>query len=94
MKSEDQFPHVENRLTQRPGPRHRATGAGCAGIVQWTGGYAARFLSVFLALSSSRFDGEPRPTHLPLTLTVRRAHPQKGNHGNIYCKVLVLWKND
>jgi len=24
--------------------------------LQWTGGYAARFLSIFVALSSSRFD--------------------------------------
>jgi hypothetical protein len=38
--------------------------------VQWTGGYAARFLSFFAALSFLRFDGESRPTHLPLTRAV------------------------
>jgi hypothetical protein len=40
--------------------------------VQWTGGHAARFLSVFLALSYSRFDGESAPSHLPLTPAVMR----------------------
>ena len=29
-----------------------------------------------------------------MTQTVGRTHPQKGNHGNTYWKVLVLWKND
>jgi hypothetical protein len=38
--------------------------------VQWTGGYVPHFLSVFAALSFSRFDGSSRPSHLPLTLTV------------------------
>jgi hypothetical protein len=33
-------------------------------------GYAPRFLSFFLALRFSRFDGESQPTHLPLTLAV------------------------
>jgi hypothetical protein len=33
-------------------------------------GYAPRFLAIFAALSFSRFDGESRPSHLPLTLTV------------------------
>jgi hypothetical protein len=27
-------------------------------------------------------------------LAVGRTHPQKGNHGNTYWKVLDLWKND
>lgn len=40
--------------------------------VQWTGGYAARFLAFFVALSVSRFDGESQPAHLPLTRAVRR----------------------
>jgi hypothetical protein len=40
--------------------------------VQWTGGYAARFLAFFVALSFSRFDSESRPTHLPLTRAVGR----------------------
>jgi hypothetical protein len=38
--------------------------------VQWTGGYAARFLSVFVALSFSRLDDQSYPAHLPLTPTV------------------------
>jgi hypothetical protein len=38
--------------------------------VQWTGGYAPRFLDVFVALSFSRFDGASRPAHLPLTRAV------------------------
>lgn len=37
---------------------------------QWPGEDAPRFLSVFLVLSFFRFDGESRPTHLPLTHTV------------------------
>jgi hypothetical protein len=32
--------------------------------VQWTGGYAARFLGVFAALGFLRLDGESRPSHL------------------------------
>jgi hypothetical protein len=38
--------------------------------VQWTGGYAARFLSFFVALSFFRFNGESQPSHLPLTPAV------------------------
>ena len=38
--------------------------------VQWTGGYAPRFLSISVALSFYRFDGESQPTHLPLTQAV------------------------
>lgn len=33
---------------------------------------SARFLSIFLALSFFRFDGESCPSHLPLSLTVIR----------------------
>ena len=40
--------------------------------VQWTGGYAPRFQAFFSALGFFRFDSESQPTHLPLTLTVRR----------------------
>ena len=36
----------------------------------WTGRYAARFLSVFVALSFLRFDVESRPIQLPLTRAV------------------------
>jgi hypothetical protein len=58
------------RPTQRAAePRQRAPGP-------W-GGYAARFLSFFLALSEFRFDGESTlPPQVPLrgiTLTVGRA---------------------
>jgi len=38
--------------------------------VQWTGGYAPRFQAFFATLSFSRFEGESRPTHLPLTRAV------------------------
>jgi hypothetical protein len=38
----------------------------------WTGGNAPRFLSVFVALSFFRFDGESQPSHLPLMLAVGR----------------------
>jgi hypothetical protein len=38
--------------------------------VQWTGGYAARFLSIFLALSFSCSQTESTPVHNTLTLTV------------------------
>jgi len=31
--------------------------------VQWTGGYAARFLSFFVALSFFHFNGESQPAH-------------------------------
>jgi hypothetical protein len=41
--------------------------------VQWTGGYAARFLAFFLALGFFRFEGESQPSHLPLTLADRHA---------------------
>jgi len=41
--------------------------------MQWTGGYAPRFLSFFLALSFFRFDGESQLSHLPLMQTVGRA---------------------
>ena len=34
------------------------------------GGYAPRFLSFIVALSVSRFDGDSRPSHLPLTRAV------------------------
>ena len=40
--------------------------------MQWTGGYAAHFLSVFVARAFSRFDGESCLAHLPLTHTVGR----------------------
>jgi hypothetical protein len=38
--------------------------------VQWTGGYAPRFQAFCAALGFFRFDGESRPTHLPLTRAV------------------------
>ena len=35
-----------------------------------------------------------RPAHQQVTQTVGCTQPQKGNYGNTYWKVLVLWKND
>jgi hypothetical protein len=55
--------------------------------VQWTGGYAPSFLSVFAALSFSRFDGESQPSHLPLTRAVGRFP------GSIGDNVLQIQKN-
>ena len=37
------------------------------GIMQWTGGYAPRFLAFCLALGLSRFDRESRPAHQRVT---------------------------
>jgi hypothetical protein len=34
------------------------------------------------------------PTRNRVISGVRRTHPQKGNHGNTYWKMLDLWKND
>lgn len=44
------------------------------------GGYALRLQAVFLALGFSRFDGESRPSHLPLTLTVRPPKRHEKRH--------------
>ena len=40
--------------------------------MQWAGGYAARYFGISVALSFSRFDGDSRPSHLPLTPAVER----------------------
>jgi hypothetical protein len=40
--------------------------------VQWTGGYAPRFLAFFAALSFFRFNGESHPAHQQVTQTVGR----------------------
>lgn len=66
--------------------------------MHWTLGTAAprraAFSSSFLTSSFSCSQTESNPAPAPVTHTVRRTDPQKGNHGNIYWKVLVLWKND
>lgn len=46
-------------------------------VVQWTGGYAARFEAFFVALGFLRFSGESPPAHLPLTPAVAQLVQQE-----------------
>ena len=55
-----------------------------ASSVEGTGGYVPRFLSVVLALSFFRFDGESRPAHQQVTRAVGRLKNKSNSNLSVF----------